>query len=172
MYSPGFCHTPSSCPRYGLLAGSRPSSLEQREGCAAVLAHVVGNPSDLYQIGATKVMPTENPICTAQPDPPIPRLAKHGEELSLCPKREGLAHLPLSPLPLVSSTKEAFLALQINRRCQLQAVVAWPSPSYTQHSWASTFAACWPSSLLDSLSSPNTSVSVTCTCASRPPQFP
>ncbi|NWU04425.1 MYO15 protein, partial [Urocynchramus pylzowi] len=41
--------------RYGLLAGSRPSSLEQREGCAAVLAHVVGNPSDLYQIGLTKV---------------------------------------------------------------------------------------------------------------------
>ncbi|XP_054372871.1 myosin XVB [Molothrus ater] len=40
--------------RYGLLAGSRPSSLEQREGCAAVLAHVVGNPSDLYQIGVTK----------------------------------------------------------------------------------------------------------------------
>ncbi|NXO07564.1 MYO15 protein, partial [Oriolus oriolus] len=52
---PGFCHTPSSCPRYGLLAGSRPSSLGQREGCAAVLAHVVGNPSDLYQIGVTKV---------------------------------------------------------------------------------------------------------------------
>ncbi|KAL9833424.1 myosin XVB [Geothlypis trichas] len=41
--------------RYGLLAGSRPSSLEQRESCAAVLAHVVGNPSDLYQIGVTKV---------------------------------------------------------------------------------------------------------------------
>ncbi|NWR96992.1 MYO15 protein, partial [Motacilla alba] len=41
--------------RYGLLAGSRPSSLEQREGCAAVLAHVVGTPSDLYQIGVTKV---------------------------------------------------------------------------------------------------------------------
>ncbi|NXI05086.1 MYO15 protein, partial [Pachycephala philippinensis] len=41
--------------RYGLLAGSRPSSSEQREGCAAVLAHVLGNPSDLYQIGVTKV---------------------------------------------------------------------------------------------------------------------
>ncbi|NWZ98600.1 MYO15 protein, partial [Nesospiza acunhae] len=41
--------------RYGLLAGSRPSSSEQREGCAAVLAHVVGSPSDLYQIGVTKV---------------------------------------------------------------------------------------------------------------------
>ncbi|NWW72721.1 MYO15 protein, partial [Climacteris rufus] len=41
--------------RYGLLAGRRPSSLEQREGCAAVLAHVVGSPSDLYQIGVTKV---------------------------------------------------------------------------------------------------------------------
>ncbi|NWX29038.1 MYO15 protein, partial [Notiomystis cincta] len=41
--------------RYGLLAGSRPSSLEQREGCAAVLAQVVGSPSDLYQIGVTKV---------------------------------------------------------------------------------------------------------------------
>ncbi|NXO71685.1 MYO15 protein, partial [Phainopepla nitens] len=41
--------------RYRLLAGSRPSSLEQREDCAAVLAHVVGSPSDLYQIGVTKV---------------------------------------------------------------------------------------------------------------------
>ncbi|NXE87541.1 MYO15 protein, partial [Menura novaehollandiae] len=41
--------------RYGLLAGRRQSSLEQREGCAAVLAHVVGSPSDLYQIGITKV---------------------------------------------------------------------------------------------------------------------
>ncbi|XP_017598698.1 PREDICTED: myosin XVB isoform X1 [Corvus brachyrhynchos] len=41
--------------RYGLLAGCRPSSLGQREGCAAVLAHVLGNPSDLYQIGVTKV---------------------------------------------------------------------------------------------------------------------
>ncbi|OWK52135.1 Unconventional myosin-XV [Lonchura striata] len=41
--------------RYGLLAGSKPSSLQQREGCAAVLAHVLGNPSDLYQIGVTKV---------------------------------------------------------------------------------------------------------------------
>ncbi|NWH36031.1 MYO15 protein, partial [Chloropsis hardwickii] len=41
--------------RYGLLVGRRPSSLELREGCAAVLAHVVGNPSDLYQIGVTKV---------------------------------------------------------------------------------------------------------------------
>ncbi|XP_023794721.1 unconventional myosin-XVB-like [Cyanistes caeruleus] len=40
--------------RYGFLAGSRPSSVEQREGCAAVLARVVGSPSDLYQIGVTK----------------------------------------------------------------------------------------------------------------------
>ncbi|KFV55250.1 Unconventional myosin-XV, partial [Tyto alba] len=41
--------------RYGLLAGRRHSGLEEREGCAAVLSHVVGNPSDLYQIGVTKV---------------------------------------------------------------------------------------------------------------------
>ncbi|KAJ7427469.1 myosin XVB isoform X3 [Willisornis vidua] len=41
--------------RYGLLAGQRLSCLEGREGCAAVLARVVGNPSDLYQIGVTKV---------------------------------------------------------------------------------------------------------------------
>ncbi|XP_064584955.1 myosin XVB [Zonotrichia leucophrys gambelii] len=58
--------------RYGLLAGSSPSSLEQREGCAAVLAHVVGNPSDLYQIGVTKVMSTDNLIWIAQPHPPCP----------------------------------------------------------------------------------------------------
>ncbi|NWR82334.1 MYO15 protein, partial [Furnarius figulus] len=41
--------------RYGLLAGPRLSCLEDREGCAAVLARVLGNPSDLYQIGVTKV---------------------------------------------------------------------------------------------------------------------
>ncbi|NXU45179.1 MYO15 protein, partial [Drymodes brunneopygia] len=41
--------------RYGLLAGSRASSMEQREGCAAVLAQVLGDPLDLYQIGVTKV---------------------------------------------------------------------------------------------------------------------
>uniref|UniRef100_A0A8C5IR67 MY15B protein n=1 Tax=Junco hyemalis TaxID=40217 RepID=A0A8C5IR67_JUNHY len=44
----------------------------QREGCAAVLAHVVGNPSDLYQIGVTKVMSTDNLIWIAQPHPPCP----------------------------------------------------------------------------------------------------
>ncbi|KFP15085.1 Unconventional myosin-XV, partial [Egretta garzetta] len=41
--------------RYGVLAGRGRSCLEEREGCAEVLAHVVGNPSDLYQIGVTKV---------------------------------------------------------------------------------------------------------------------
>ncbi|NXC86150.1 MYO15 protein, partial [Cercotrichas coryphoeus] len=41
--------------RYGLLAGGSPSSWEQREGCAAVLARVLGSPSRLYQIGVTKV---------------------------------------------------------------------------------------------------------------------
>ncbi|KAM9371432.1 myosin XVB [Phaethornis superciliosus] len=41
--------------RYGHLAGRRHSCLEEREGCAAVLARVVGSPSDLYQIGKTKV---------------------------------------------------------------------------------------------------------------------
>lgn len=72
MSSAGFCHSHSPCPRYGLLGGSRPRSLEQREGCAAVLAHVLGNPSDLYQIGVTKVRPTENPIWIAQPTHPFP----------------------------------------------------------------------------------------------------
>ncbi|KAM6403474.1 myosin XVB [Rhynochetos jubatus] len=41
--------------RYGLLAGRGRNCLEGREGCAAVLSLVVGNPSDLYQIGVTKV---------------------------------------------------------------------------------------------------------------------
>ncbi|NXS11642.1 MYO15 protein, partial [Neodrepanis coruscans] len=41
--------------RYGALAGQRLSCLEERELCASVLAHVVGNTSDLYQIGVTKV---------------------------------------------------------------------------------------------------------------------
>ncbi|KAM7089285.1 myosin XVB [Ciconia maguari] len=41
--------------RYGLLAGRGHNCLKERECCAAVLSHVVGNPSDLYQIGVTKV---------------------------------------------------------------------------------------------------------------------
>ncbi|XP_069655172.1 myosin XVB [Haliaeetus albicilla] len=41
--------------RYGLLAGQRHNCLEEREVCVAVLSHVVGSPSDLYQIGVTKV---------------------------------------------------------------------------------------------------------------------
>ncbi|XP_040979342.1 myosin XVB [Aquila chrysaetos chrysaetos] len=41
--------------RYGLLAGQRHNCLEEREVCTAVLSHVVGSPSDLYQIGVTKV---------------------------------------------------------------------------------------------------------------------
>ncbi|NWT42282.1 MYO15 protein, partial [Chroicocephalus maculipennis] len=41
--------------RYGLLAERRHNCLEEREGCADVLSHVVGNCSDLYQIGVTKV---------------------------------------------------------------------------------------------------------------------
>ncbi|NXI99701.1 MYO15 protein, partial [Psophia crepitans] len=41
--------------RYGLLAGRGHNCLEEREGCVAVLSSVVGNPSDLYQIGVTKV---------------------------------------------------------------------------------------------------------------------
>ncbi|KFU93393.1 Unconventional myosin-XV, partial [Chaetura pelagica] len=41
--------------RYGHLVERRHSCLEEREGCMAVLANVVGNPSDLYQIGVTKV---------------------------------------------------------------------------------------------------------------------
>ncbi|KFQ29375.1 Unconventional myosin-XV, partial [Mesitornis unicolor] len=41
--------------RYGLLAGREHNCLEEREGCAVVLSHVVGSPSDLYQIGVTKV---------------------------------------------------------------------------------------------------------------------
>ncbi|XP_059684367.1 myosin XVB [Gavia stellata] len=40
--------------RYGLLAGRGHNYLEEREGCAAVLSRVVGNSSDLYQIGVTK----------------------------------------------------------------------------------------------------------------------
>ncbi|KFQ69077.1 Unconventional myosin-XV, partial [Phaethon lepturus] len=41
--------------RYGLLAERGHNCLEERESCAAVLSHVVGNPSDLYQIGVTKI---------------------------------------------------------------------------------------------------------------------
>lgn len=65
-YSPGFHHINNSSPRYGLLAGRGHDCLEEREGCAAVLSSVVGNPSDLYQIGVTKVMPILNPILITQ----------------------------------------------------------------------------------------------------------
>ncbi|KAM6245291.1 myosin XVB [Porphyrio hochstetteri] len=41
--------------RYGLLVGRGNNCLEEREGCVVVLSNVVGNPSDLYQIGVTKV---------------------------------------------------------------------------------------------------------------------
>ncbi|NXT29456.1 MYO15 protein, partial [Syrrhaptes paradoxus] len=41
--------------RYGLLAGPGHSCLEEREGCVAILSRAVGSPSDLYQIGVTKV---------------------------------------------------------------------------------------------------------------------
>ncbi|XP_074871117.1 myosin XVB [Carettochelys insculpta] len=42
--------------RYGTLTGTPGQSYSQdRDQCAAVLSHVVGDPSDLYQIGVTKV---------------------------------------------------------------------------------------------------------------------
>ncbi|NWV66330.1 MYO15 protein, partial [Malurus elegans] len=41
--------------RYGLLAGSGRSGSGRRDSCAAVLARVLGSPSELYQIGVTKV---------------------------------------------------------------------------------------------------------------------
>ncbi|KAJ6660325.1 hypothetical protein lerEdw1_017748 [Lerista edwardsae] len=42
--------------RYGSLAGQRESSLQGRDGCATVLSNVVGDLSELYQIGVTKVV--------------------------------------------------------------------------------------------------------------------
>lgn len=85
-YSPVFHHINISSSRYGLLAGQGHSCLEEREGCAAVLAHVVGNPSDLYQIGVTKVMPVENPILIAQALPSIHWLSMDREQLVSLPK--------------------------------------------------------------------------------------
>ncbi|KAL8163221.1 UNVERIFIED_CONTAM: hypothetical protein K2H54_014868 [Gekko kuhli] len=41
--------------RYGVLAGQGSSCLPERDNCITVLSHVVGDPSDLYQIGNTKV---------------------------------------------------------------------------------------------------------------------
>ncbi|XP_044840359.1 unconventional myosin-XV-like [Mauremys mutica] len=41
--------------RYGALTDQGQSYSQERDGCAAVLSHVVGDPSDLYQIGVTKV---------------------------------------------------------------------------------------------------------------------
>lgn len=69
--------------------------MEEREDCAAVLSHVVGNPSDLYQIGVTKVMPIENPILIAQAQPSIHWLSMDREQLGSLPK-EG-EHCMASP---------------------------------------------------------------------------
>lgn len=85
-YSPGFHLTNISSSRYGLLAGRGQNCLEEREGCAAVLSHVVGNPSDLYQIGVTKVMPIENPILIAQAQPSIHWLSMDRRQLGSLPK--------------------------------------------------------------------------------------
>ncbi|XP_053231876.1 unconventional myosin-XVB-like isoform X1 [Podarcis raffonei] len=41
--------------RYGVLAGRGQNSLQERDGCTAVLSQVVGDLSELYQIGVTKV---------------------------------------------------------------------------------------------------------------------
>uniref|UniRef100_A0A670HY56 Myosin XVB n=1 Tax=Podarcis muralis TaxID=64176 RepID=A0A670HY56_PODMU len=42
--------------RYGVLAGRGQNCLQERDGCAAVLSQVVGDLSELYQIGVTKVV--------------------------------------------------------------------------------------------------------------------
>lgn len=52
-----------------------------------MLSHVVGNPSDLYQIGVTKVMPIENPIFLPQAQPSIHCLSMGREQLSSLPKK-------------------------------------------------------------------------------------
>uniref|UniRef100_A0A8C0HNF6 Unconventional myosin-XVB n=1 Tax=Buteo japonicus TaxID=224669 RepID=A0A8C0HNF6_9AVES len=63
-----------------------PQPLKEREVCAAVLSHVVGSPSDLYQIGVTKVMPIENPILIAQAQPSVCWLSTDREQLGSLPK--------------------------------------------------------------------------------------
>lgn len=103
-YSFGFCHINISSSRYGLLAGRRHNCLEEREVCAAVLSHVVGSPSDLYQIGVTKVMPIENPILIAQAQPPICWLSTDREQLGSLPK-EGKQCMPSLPFCFASCLK-------------------------------------------------------------------
>lgn len=92
-YSPGVRHNNISSSRYGLLAERRHNCLEEREGCAAVLSHVVGNCSDLYQIGVTKVIPIENTILIAQSQLPIYWLSMDREQLGSLPK-EGEHNMP------------------------------------------------------------------------------
>uniref|UniRef100_A0A8B9CJM9 Myosin XVB n=1 Tax=Anser brachyrhynchus TaxID=132585 RepID=A0A8B9CJM9_9AVES len=53
----------------------------QREVCVAVLSRVVGSPSDLYQIGVTKVVPIENPILIPLAQPLIHGLSADTEQL-------------------------------------------------------------------------------------------
>ncbi|MEE6527545.1 hypothetical protein FKM82_028981 [Ascaphus truei] len=46
---------PEFVNRYGHLAGKGVSFTDERETCCAVLAKAIGDPSTLYQIGASKV---------------------------------------------------------------------------------------------------------------------
>ncbi|XP_019398361.1 PREDICTED: unconventional myosin-XV-like [Crocodylus porosus] len=48
--------------RYGTLGGPTRSNLQERDDCIAVLLRVVGDASELYQIGVTKVLCKENGI--------------------------------------------------------------------------------------------------------------
>ncbi|XP_025053284.1 myosin XVB [Alligator sinensis] len=48
--------------RYGTLGGPTQSNLQERDDCIAVLSRVVGDASELYQIGITKVLCKENGI--------------------------------------------------------------------------------------------------------------
>lgn len=108
-YNPGFPHISVSSSRYGLLAGQGHGCLEKREVCVAVLSRVVGSPSDLYQIGVTKVVPIEDPILIPLAQPLIHGLSADTEQLGSPAQRRGTLRASTSLLLcLVSSMEEKF----------------------------------------------------------------
>lgn len=147
-YSPGFPHINVSS-RYGLLAGQGHSCLEKREVCVAVLSRVVGSPSDLYQIGVTKVVPIENPILIPLAQPFIHGLSVNTEQLGPPAQRRGTLRASTSLLLcLVSSTEEKILAFQIKNRREASGCFSSMTTSFILPAFFGGGLGCWFSCFL------------------------
>lgn len=147
-YSSGFPHI-SVSSRYGLLAGQGHSCLEKREVCVAVLSRVVGSPSDLYQIGVTKVVPIENPILIPLAQPFIHGLSVNTKQLGPPAQRRGTLRASTSLLLcLVSSTEEKILAFQIKNRREASGCFSSMTTSFILPAFFGGGLGCWFSCFL------------------------